>query len=265
MFDCTITVSEAAAYSGIPIRKWFAWIEKGLVVSSPGPPDHLNCSEQAAFAPLCRIPISALPRPAAMRFIQERILHESFFSVDFIGYLNRQGEAAFAELLETIRLLKRASFLREIHPLSSTAVLRHFAIRNGMSLSTMYRKESCFMASDLKKLIRPAFPSKTVQSRKLCLLSRDYLTCHHLKPNALSQNQLLRNLSAEAERLGSKACTRCPYNPVSRSRQQWTKNHPDTFLPDCSVSGSGMIFPDTRYPVNRWDRLTAASLSIIAG
>ena len=187
-----------------------------------------------------------------MRFIQERILHESFFSVDFIGYLNRQGETAFTELLETIRMLKRVSFLREIHPLSSTSFLRHFAILNSMSLSTLYRKESCFMTSDLKKLIRPVFPAKTVHSRKLCFLSQDYLACHHLKPNAPSQNQLLRNLSAEAERLGSKACTRCPYNPVSCSRQQWAKMHPDTFLPDCPVSGNGMIFPDTRYPVNRF-------------
>ena len=31
MFDYTVTISEAAKYSGIPIRKWFDWMAQGLV------------------------------------------------------------------------------------------------------------------------------------------------------------------------------------------------------------------------------------------
>ena len=50
MFDYTVTISETAEYSGIPIRKWFDWIEQGLAPASPGPPGNLAISDFAAFA-----------------------------------------------------------------------------------------------------------------------------------------------------------------------------------------------------------------------
>ena len=258
MFDYTVTISEAAQYSGIPVRKWFDWMEQGMVPASPGPPGNPQRSEYPALAAVCRIPVSFLPRHAALRFCQERILHESFFSIDFIGFLNRYGEAAFLRLLRTIQLLKRAAALREASPFSTTAVLRQFAAQNHLSLSSLYRKESAFMSSDLKKLVSSTTSTKTAHSRKLCHLSRDYLTRHVCKPNAPSQNQLLRDLTAEAGKLGAAACVRCLYNPDSRSRRLWLKKHPEDVLPACAVSGNGMVVPDTRHPVNRFLRSLSA-------
>ena len=162
MFDYTVTISEAAEYSGIPVRKWFDWIEQGMVPASPGPPENPQRSDYPAFAAVCRIPISSLPRHAALRFCQERILHESFFSIDFIGFLNRYGKAAFLRLLRTIQLLKHAAALREASPFSTTAVLRQFAAQNHLSLSSLYRKESAFMSSDLKKLVSFTASTTTV-------------------------------------------------------------------------------------------------------
>ena len=252
MFDCTITISEAAEYSGIPIRKWFDWMEQGLVSVSPGPPGNLQSSDYPALAAVCRIPVSSLPRHVALQFCQDRILHESFFSIDFIGFLNRYGEAAFLRLLRTIQLLKRAAGLRAFFPLGTTVALRQFAAQNQLSLSSLYRKESAFMSSDLKKLASSAALSKTAHSKKLCHLSRDYLSRHACKPNAPSQNQLLRDLTAEAGKLGASACVRCLYNPDSSSRRLWLKKHPGDTLPTCAVSGNGMVVPDTRHPVNRF-------------
>lgn len=110
------------------------------------------------------------------------------------------------------------------------------------------------MSSDLKKLVPSATSAKTAHSRRLCYLSRDYLTRHACKPNAPSQNQLLRDLTAEAGQLGSSACVHCLYSPDSRSRRLWLKKHPEDALPACTVSGNGMVVPDTRYPVNRFLR-----------
>lgn len=168
MFDCTVTISEATEYSGIPIRKWFEWIGQCLVPVSPGPPGNPPRSDYAALAAVCRIPVSSLPRHAALRFCQERILHESFFSIDFIGFLNRYGEAAFLRLLRTIQLLKHAAGLREAFPLRTIVALRQFAAQHHLSLSSLYRKESAFMSSDLKKLVPSASSAKTAHSRKPC-------------------------------------------------------------------------------------------------
>ena len=71
MFDCTVTISEAAAYSSIPVRKWFEWVKAGLVVASPGPPGDMNSTERTHYAAICRIPLSALPRHAEQQFIQQ--------------------------------------------------------------------------------------------------------------------------------------------------------------------------------------------------
>ena len=80
MFDCTITISEAAEYSGSPPRKLFDGTEQGLVSVSPGPPGNLQSSDYTALAAVCRIPVSSLPRHASLQFCQERILHESYHS-----------------------------------------------------------------------------------------------------------------------------------------------------------------------------------------
>lgn len=252
MFDCTITISEATAYSSIPVRKWFEWVKAGLVVASPGPPGDMTSDKQRHYAAICRIPISALPRHAGQQFIQQHFLHESYFSVDFVGFLNSHGPELFSSLLEDIHSLKIANALRDQYPLQCVEHLRLWAEHRAISLSTLYRKESLLMSSDLKKLISPPQLAKPVHSKKLCLLSQDYLAHHYCKPNAPSQNQLLRNLSYEAERLGTKACSHCPYNSASRTRQLWLKRHPDASLPCCPSAGNGMIVPDTRYPINRF-------------
>ena len=50
MFDYTVTISEAAQYSGIPVRKWFDWMEQGMVPASPGPPENPQRSDYPALA-----------------------------------------------------------------------------------------------------------------------------------------------------------------------------------------------------------------------
>lgn len=227
-------------------------MEKGLISVSPQPPDNLQVSEYQSYATICRTPISYLPRHAATRFLQKRVLHESFFSVDFVGFLDRCGENAFSRLLNTVQFLKDSAELRNLYSQNKTEVLSKFAAQNHLSISSLYRKEAIFMSSDLRKLVNPTSSAKIAHSKKLCCLAQDYLAHHYCKPNAPSQNQLLQNLSTEADRVGKKACARCPYNPDSRARQQWKKKHKEPELPVCNVSGNGLIVPDTRYPVNRF-------------
>lgn len=251
MLDMTITLADASAYSGIPVRRWLAWIREGLITASPKPPEKHDDIQPHVYATLCRIPLACLPRHAARHFICDHVLHEGYFSVDLVGFHNRYGENAFQQLLESIRICKTAAALRRDHPLDSTEALRLWADQNHISLSTLYRKESVFMSGDLKKLVAPPPPHRC-HSAKLCLLSQDYLSYHFLKPNAPSQNQLLRDLTAEAQHLGKKACARCPYHPASRSRLRWEKLRPQDPLQTCRVYGKGLLVPSTRYPVNRY-------------
>ena len=251
MSEFTINMTDAAAYSGIPVQKWLAWSREGLIPAFPRPPGALAPHELAVFAAQCRIPLSSLPRHTADHFFQERVIHASHFSVDFIGFLTRYGSEAFMHLLETLRLCKTAARLRNIHRLQSTPYLRQLAAQFHISLSTLYRKETLVMSSDLKKLLTPPRPSPAA-SRKLCSLAQEYLTCRYFMPNAPSQNQLLRDLTTTADKLGKGICARCPYNPVSAVHRRWHQTHPDTPLPDCSFSGHGMIIPSTRYPINRF-------------
>ena len=251
MSEFMINMADAAAYSGIPVRKWLTWSQDGLILAFPRPPDYLVPQEQAVFAAQCRIPISSLPRHAVDRFFRERVIHTSYFSVDFIRFLTQYGPESFMHLLDTLCLCKTAARLRDGHRLQSTTHLRRLAAQHHISLSTLYRKEAFIMSCDLKKLLITKSP-RPAASRKLCSLAQEYLACRYLMPNAPSQNQLLRDLTTEAGKLGKDICSRCPYNPASAAHQRWHRTHPDTPLPDCSVAGQGMIIPDTRYPVNRF-------------
>ena len=251
MSEFTISMTDAAVYSGIPVRKWLTWSRDGLIPSFPRPPDALTPNEQAVFAAQCRLPVSALPRHAADRFFREHVIHASHFSVDLIGFLTRYGPEALSHLLDTLCMCKTAARLRDRYRLQSTPHLRQLATQHHISLSTLYRKEALVMSSDLKKLMittshRPA------ASRNLCPLAQEYLACRYLMPNAPSQNQLLRDLTTEADKLGKDICSRCPYNPDSSAHRRWHQTHPDVPLPDCSAAGQGMIIPGTRYPVNRF-------------
>lgn len=39
MSEFTISMAEAAAYSGIPVRKWLTWSRNGLFPTFPRPPE----------------------------------------------------------------------------------------------------------------------------------------------------------------------------------------------------------------------------------
>lgn len=95
MSEFTISMADAAVYSGIPVRKWLTWSRDGLIPTFPRPPDALTPNEQAVFAAQYRIPVSALPRHTADRFYRERVIHASLFSVDFIGFLTQYGPEPF--------------------------------------------------------------------------------------------------------------------------------------------------------------------------
>ena len=233
------------------MQKWIAWIEDGLLHSSPAPPGKMDAVQQRTFASIGQIPFSVLPRYTAERYLQDQLLRSQFFSADFIGFLNRFGKSKFIKLLSNIQLLKQAASIRMTHLLRSTGNLRQVAADAHISLATLYRKEVLFMASDLRKLVLDPAPG-IARSHALCLLAQDYLAYHFLRPNAPSQNQLLRNLIDEAARLGTGACTRCPFQDASAARTKWDKRYPEHSLPACSTTGKGMIIPGTRYPVNRF-------------
>ena len=251
MSEIWVTVADAARYSGFTARKWFAWWDAGLVPLLPRPPGTIPLRKQRAFASLCRLPLTYLPRHAARQYFLERVTPHTHFSVDFVGFENRWGRAALMQLLATLRVFRTAALLRRTHPLKSTALLQQLAQQHHMSIATYYRKEACIMASDLKKLLSPLAPAVGC-SRKLCHLAQEYLVYRFLLPNAPSQNQLLRDLSAVSEQMGKKACARCPYNPAAVARRRWHHAHPDSELPACTMAGEGMGVPATRYPVNRF-------------
>lgn len=247
MYDIYLPVSVAAVYSKIPIPIWLNLIKCGLVPTLVDSiPEGVTASE---LATILHIPVSFLPRASAEAYLKDYLLKASCFSIDFIGFKERYGEARFEGLLRELTMFKAALHICRAVPVRrQTRYLTAFAMDNGISLSTFYRKEAIIMSCDLKKLIHPPHVYHT---NRLCLLARDYLRHRYCLPNHPSQNQLRRDLEQEALSCGAAICDTCVYNEASKNRAKQFRRHPSE-LPVCPNVGSGMLFPDNRYPVNRF-------------
>jgi len=224
LFNYYPTISEAATYSEIPIPKWLDWIQQGLIPANPTMPD----MSSADVTGVVRIPLFALPNLGALRYIQDHLLKESFFSIDLISAHNA---GRLSSILEDINLVKTAALIRNTYTTDATSHLVQFVKSHGIHISTLYRKEALIMKSDLHKLIAPV---SCRHSKRLCELSKDYLAFHHLRPNHPSQNKLLAKLQSEATLRGKGICRRCPYKK------------------SCQHEKNGMVCTTGRWAVNRF-------------
>ena len=100
MYDYYPTILEASRYSNIPFYKWVKWIKQGLIPANPKLHDGIDID---AIAKLTRIPLSALPRFAATRYLQITLLKESFLNVDLISI---HFDGHIASMLDDITMLK---------------------------------------------------------------------------------------------------------------------------------------------------------------
>lgn len=245
-----ISVLEASKTTGFPVRKWIQWILQGLIPSAPElNAEHIKGIPYASIAPSVFIPVTALPKYYREAYLKKTLVADSLFSVDFIGYLDSNGSSAFSRLLNELSVIKQFVQLQQSPYSGKTKKLRAFAVENGYSLATLYRKEDLFMHSDLRKLIKPS--NHIYQPRDMCDLSKDYSTFEWSKPNHLAKVLIHEKLKEEAKSWGTSICDRCPYNPESRNNSKFSDRYPERSF-SCDRFGSGMIYPASKDPFNRF-------------
>lgn len=246
MYNYYLTLEQASRYSEIPVKSWLKWIAQGLVTADS---EILSEAPDSDKAKLIRISLSSLPRHASQRYIRENLLASSYFSLDLIGFRTRHGQEVYLQLLGVIEELKEASEIRYTARLTTYADLKCLAKKHHQNVRTLYKYEDTFMSNIITKLGQPN--PKTYKSRQLCQLSESFIAYRFSQPNAGSQNEILNDLRSTAAKLGKTACNRCPYNQESKSHQRLKTRFPDAVI-KCRTVGSGMIVPESRYPVNRF-------------
>ena len=245
-----ISVLEASKTTGFPIRKWIQWILRGLIPSEPElNAEHIKGIPYASIAPGVFIPITALPKYYQDAYLKKTLLADSLFSVDFIGFLESNGSFAYSELLDEISVIKHTVRLQNSSVSDKTGKLLNIATENGYSLATLYRKEDLFMHSDLRKLIEPS--NHTYQPRDMCSLSKDFSVFEWSKSNHLAKVLIQKKLEEEAKIRGASICDRCPYNLNSRNNKKFSDRYPEHSF-SCDRFGSGMIYPASKDPFNRF-------------
>ena len=203
----------------------------------------------ASIAPSVFIPITALPKYYQDTYLKKTLLADSLFSVDFIDFLESNGSFAYSELLDEISVIKHTIRLHNSSVSDKTGKIRNIATETGYSLATLYRKEDLFMHSDLRKLIEPS--NHIYQPRDMCNLSKDFSVFEWSKPNRLAKVLIQKKLEEEAKIRGASICDRCPYNPNSRNNKKFSDRYPEYSF-SCDRFGSGMIYPASNDPFNRF-------------
>ena len=250
MPDCMITIHEAAQVSRFPIRKWFQWVLSGLISSVPElKPDNIKGISYKTLSKQVLVPISSLPKHYQEDFLKQTLLKDSLFSVDFIGFLETSGEDQFISLLKEIEMIKKFIRLRHNADTDQTGKAKQFASNHGINISTLYRKETLFMQSDLKKLVSP--PDHIYHPREMCRLSEDFAAFEWSKPNHLAKIQIQDKLEKEAKAQGPDICIRCPYHHDLKGNNKLSARFPENMV-SCDRSGYGMLYPASKDPFNRY-------------
>ena len=108
-----ISVLQASKATGFPIRKWIQWILLGLITSEPElNEDYIKGIPYVSTASNVFIPITALPKYYREAYLRKTLIADSYFSVDFIGYLESNGSSAFSRLLDELSAIKQAVLLQ---------------------------------------------------------------------------------------------------------------------------------------------------------
>ena len=250
MNELFITVHEASLSTGFPVKKWFQWILQGLIPSMPElKADNIKGISYSCLSQQVLIPVSALPKYYRTKLVKSRLLGEQLFDIDFIGFLDQYGEAKYRKLLAEIILIRDFIHCRQNGYDAKTEKSREFAKQSGYSLATLYRKESVFMKSDLKKLV--SVSPKIYHPQSMCRLSEDYAKFEWSKPNHLAKIEIQSKLEEEARALGREVCDRCPYNANTSSHKRFLSRYPELNF-CCSKMGGGMLYPASKDPFNRY-------------
>ena len=121
MDDIFITVHEASLSTGFPARKWFHWILQGLILSWPElKEDNIKGISYSSLSHQVQIPASLLPKYYRAELIKSKFLKEQLLDIDFIGFLERNGEEKFLKLLDEILLIRNFILCRQTDSDSKT-------------------------------------------------------------------------------------------------------------------------------------------------
>lgn len=199
------------------------------------------------------VPVSSLPHEAQEEYMKDITLKTKRFDFDFIGLKLSLGEKRFQNFLKDLAIVKKARRIRVVYADfgNVTQRLEELAHSHSMSLSTLERRETEIVSTELKKLIQPLLP--TFRSKKMCYLTRIYVVAKLSSPNAPSNNMIRYELYNIAAERGKDICTNCCYREGSDSRSALSES--DLMLcPACPVAGEGLIVPKGKDVFNRFVR-----------
>lgn len=202
-----------------------------------------------------RIPISALPTEAQIRYYEEcgraaASAEERQEAFDLGEYTRQAGEAGVQTLLKRQQAVLRMIGLRESGTRELTQAFEETAAAFGMSAQTLRRLEKRYQEKGLAGLVRSGRSDKG-ESRTMCREARRRIYELYLDANKLKANTILDMIASDARQMGPDACRSCPYNPESREYAAIQRSDLAEYYPACDEVGNGIQPPNNRHAVNR--------------
>lgn len=247
MYEYWISIDQAKLYTKYSNAFWKNLIKREIIPIRPALPIERIKEINDSFFQVIKIPLNVLPKYAQESFLINNLIKNQFFNMDFIGYKSIAVKSDYKKLLNEIELIKKINRIRLQHRDHSFDMVKETLRRENIPLSTYYNKEQKYMSTPIKLLIdRP----KYYRSTRLCPLSEQYILYYYCLPNHPKQNEILRMLSSTAIAQGKDICKKCPYNNNSTNRKKVLKIDDNCEI--CQKAGNGMIYPNSRHPINRF-------------
>ena len=200
-----------------------------------------------------RIPLTALPAEAQIRYWEERgqaAVHPHEEEFDLGAYAARVGEAGMRKLLERQQAVLQMMGYRAEGGKGLMEAVDRIAAEHGMSRMTLRRLEARYADAGLGGLVRSGRSDKG-ESRTMCMEAQRRIYELYLDANKLKGATILDMIASDARELGPDGCRDCPYNPESRAHAQLQASELAEHFPACDEAGHGIQPPKNRHAVNR--------------
>lgn len=200
-----------------------------------------------------RIPLSALPAEAQIKYLRENVMRDmegTSYEFDLAGYKQRKGDAGLRALLERQEAVIAFHVMKRDDKGDLTQRLAALAAEHDVSSMTLRRWVKSYAEEGLGGLAREGRSDKG-KSRCMCMEARRFICEQYLSPEQRTQALVLDKLTDRIRELGADGCKNCPYNPTSANRLALIGTEDEAFFPACDQAGNGIIMKGGRDAVRR--------------
>lgn len=267
-----ITVTLASKYSNIPVKSLVGHIQNGFIPHRGAEyPESATPEEITALSNKIEIPLSELAPEDIKSYILDCVGDDKYFNPDLLGYEQKFGRENLNYLLEDINILKDIATYRQTHFSASMDSLCDSILKKYNLSSTRYYEE----LNDLKKnsYYRGLFKKQLKLDKKnnftsLCPLACDFIMNRLFRYNNSEPENILADLTKEAECQGSQICFNCPHNPscscYETSLEEVKNKYPTQTLKICELAGNGLIIPSSHATIKRFIGSISSSMLYFA-